>query len=66
MGRGDGLRLVFAVLLLGVAAAAGWTAAGLTPTDRAAEQATTAGHGLTSLPMAAQGPVSVAVAVADR
>ena len=25
-----------------------------------------AGHGLTSLPMAAQGPVSVAVAVADR
>ena len=66
MGRSDGLRLVLAILLLGVAAAAGCTAAGLTPTDRAAEQATTAGHGLTSLPMAAQGPVSVAVAVADR
>ena len=56
---------MFAVLLLGVAAAAGWTAAGLTPTDRAAEQATTAGHGLTSLPMAAQGPVSVALGGAN-
>ncbi len=57
----DGLRFTVVVLLLVVAAAAGWAAALLTPPGGTAERATTARHGLTSLPLAAQGPVSAAL-----
>jgi hypothetical protein len=59
--RSDRLRFTVVVLLVGVAAAAGCVAALLTPPGGTAERATTARHGLTSLPMAAQGPVSAAL-----
>ena len=57
----DGLRFTVVVLLAVAAAAAGWAAALLTPPGGTAERATTARHGLTSLPLAAQGPVSAAL-----
>jgi len=59
--RSDWLRFAVVVLLVSVAAAAGCAAALITPPGRTAERATTAHHGLTSLPMAAQGPVSAAL-----
>ncbi len=60
--RGDRLRFTVVVaLLVGVAAAAGCVAGLLTSPGVTAERATTARHGLTSLPLAAQGPVSAAL-----
>ena len=49
------------VLLVGVAAAAGWVAALITQPGGTPERATTPRQGLTSLPLAAQGPVSAAL-----
>ena len=59
--RSDGRRFMVVALLVGVAAAAGCVAALLTLPGGTAERATTARHGLTSLPLAAQGPVSAAL-----
>ena len=59
--RSDRLQITLVVLLVGIAAAAGWVAALITPSGGTAERATTARHGLTSLPLAAQGPVSAAL-----
>jgi FG-GAP repeat len=59
--RSDRLRFTVVVLLVGVAAAAGCAAGLFTSPGGTAERATTAHHGLTSLPLAAQGPVSVAL-----
>ena len=58
--RSDQLRSTVVVLLVGVAAAAGCVAA-LQTLPGVTERATTARHGLTSLPLAAQGPVSAAL-----
>ena len=61
VARSDRLRFAVVILLVGVAAAAGFAAARLAPTAGTAESTTTARHGLQSLPMAAQGPVSAAL-----
>jgi hypothetical protein len=59
--RSEGLRFGVVILLAGVVAAAGCVAALLTLSGGAAERATAARHGLESLPLAAQGPVSAAL-----
>ncbi len=59
--RSDRLLVPVVILLAGVVAAAGCVAALLTPPGGTAEPAATARHGLTSLPMAAQGPISAAL-----
>ncbi len=60
VGRGRA-RFALIALLVAAAAAAGWGAALLTPSAGTVTRPTKALHGLTSLPLAAQGPVSVAL-----
>jgi FG-GAP repeat len=62
-GAGRGGRLCFrvAILLVGVVAALGCAATLLTPPGGTRGRTTTARHGLTSLPLTAQGPVSAAL-----
>ena len=62
LARGDRLRSAVMALVVGAAVAAGCAAAlhSAAPGETA-EHATTARNGLTSLPMAAQGPVSAAL-----
>jgi hypothetical protein len=59
--RSDRLRSWVAALLVGVVAALGCVAALITLPVGTAGRATTARHGLTSLPLSAQGPVSAAL-----
>jgi hypothetical protein len=59
--RSDGSRSWVVVLLVGIVAALGCVAALVTLPGGTAGRATTARHGLTSLPPAAQGPVSAAL-----
>ena len=59
--RSDRLHLTVVALLVGVATGAGCVTALLTLPGGTVERAATAGHGLTSLPLAAQGPVSAAL-----
>ena len=63
--RSEWLRFAIVALLVGVAAAAGSVGARLTVPGEATEPATTARQGLTSLPLAARGPVSVALGGAN-
>jgi hypothetical protein len=53
------------ILLVGVAAALGCVATLVTLPGGTAQRAATAGHGLTSVPLAAQGPVSAALGQDD-
>ena len=59
--RSDRVHLTVVALLVGVATGAGCVTALLTLPGGTVERAATAGHGLTSLPLVAQGPVSAAL-----